>query len=96
MELNRGGVTETHTLAFSNNINQTITVNGEEVSSPYTFNSGDVIVINNNAAYVNKYTINGTDYWDTQTINLAGTDIAIVETHVSGYPTDFVTITINT
>lgn len=78
----------THTLTFESDI--TTKVNGTNVTSPYTFNEGDTILLTTPSAMK----VNGTTYASDTTLTLSGEDINVTTT---GMPlTENITITINT
>ena len=93
--LRGGGAVSSHTLPFSLAADDYVTVNGTTVTSPYTFNSGDVIKIELYGTEGANYFVNGTTVSNGDTITLTDTDITITYS-VSGGPAKSATITINT
>lgn len=75
-----------HTLTFET---AEATVNGNTVTSPYTLQNGDTIVLVYAAGTI---TVNGTTYSETQTISLSNVDIVVTAKRQSPLST---TLTIN-
>lgn len=73
----QGGGTTAHTLTITDQYSYAIaiTVNGNDATSPYTLQNGDVIKV----PTVTKVTINGVSYsmFDESTLNISGEDITI-------------------
>lgn len=83
-----GGVTE-HTLTCTDNA-VVITVNGTTVTSPYTLQNGDVIVLKRTSPYYNVIITVGEDTYDTDItsppIDIANSDIVIIRGEVNNSP----------
>lgn len=62
-----------HTLTFSN---ETVTVDGEPVTSPYTLTKDCIIRVTSPDANFGVK-INGTSYGESKTISLSGVDITV-------------------
>ena len=81
-----GRAVSSHTLTFET---AEATVNGNTVTSPYTLQNGDTIVLVYAAGTI---TVNGTTYSETQTISLSNVDIVVTAKRQSPLST---TLTIN-
>lgn len=88
MESGGGGVTE-HTLTCTDDA-VVITVNGTTVTSPYTLQNGDVIVLKRTSPYYNVIITAGEDTYDTDIISppidIANSDIVIIRGEVNNSP----------
>lgn len=80
------GAESSHTLTFTT---VDVTVNGNDVTSPYTLSNGDVIELIYAAGTI---TVNGVTYSGTQDISLSNTDIVVTAKRQSPLST---TVTIN-
>ena len=69
-----------HTLTFTSGL--TCTVNGTSVSSGYTLNNGDIIVLNSAETYY-IIGVNGIDP-TSETMSLSDTDIIVTAQHSGG------------
>lgn len=89
------GGTTAHTLTWSDQYSYAIaiTVNGNEITSPYTLQNGDVIKV----PTLTKTTINGVSYstFDESTLNISGKDITIARTGAEKTTSPVPYITIN-
>lgn len=89
------GGTTAHTLTWSDQYSYAIaiTVNGNEITSPYTLQNGDVIKV----PTLTKTTINGVSYstFDESTLNISGEDITIARTGAEKTTSPVPYITIN-
>lgn len=89
------GGTTAHTLTWSDQYSyaEAITVNGNEITSPYTLQNGDVIKV----PTLTKTTINGVSYstFDESTLNISGEDITIARTGAEKTTSPVPYITIN-
>lgn len=73
-----GGAVSSHTLTFTKSSDGTLTVNGNNVTSPYTLQSGDVIKVG--GYFQSSVTVNGTVYtpsYEGVVINIENQDIII-------------------
>lgn len=91
----QGGTTTAHKLTWSDQYSYAIaiTVNGNEITSPYTLQNGDVIKV----PTLTKTTINGVSYstFDESTLNISGEDITIARTGAEKTTSPVPYITIN-
>lgn len=89
-----GGTATAHTLTITDqySYDTAITVNGNDVTSPYTLQNGDVIKV----PTLTKTTINGTSYstFDESTLNISGEDITVSRsgTEKTTEPIPYITI----
>ena len=73
-----GGAVSSHTLTFTKSSDGTLTVNGNNVTSPYTLQNGDVIKVG--GYFQSSVTINGTTYtpsYEGVVVNIENQDITI-------------------
>ena len=73
-----GGSVSSHTLTFTKSSDGTLTVNGNNVTSPYTLQNGDVIKVG--GYFQSSVTINGTTYtpsYEGVVVNIENQDITI-------------------
>lgn len=89
------GGTTAHTLSWTDQYSYAIaiTVNGNEITSPYTLQNGDVIKV----PTLTKVSINGVSYstFDESTLNISGEDITIARTGAEKTTSPVPYITIN-